>query len=219
MLAVADRIHRYWLCNGTRSTARFLGSRLFRRWEALVFDSNLDQPQPGPDWGEREHLMLAGPENLDAILNPKLQAFLGSEAHENLEGVRKGDLLFLVSDGTEYLHCGYVFFKSRQTRILGEPGNPPLIGCCYTAPAARGKGLYRKALRAELAHLSQKGYARAVIETEPGNTASRKGIEAAGFEQRRRTRSWIVLNKLVVQQVSDDTTDDATGRKWRMFLV
>lgn len=158
--------------------------------------------------------MFAGPENLDAMLNPKLQAFLGSEAKQNIQAVREGDLLFVVSNGTEYLHCGYVFFKSRQARILGEPASLPLIGCCYTAPEARGKGLYRKALQAELAHLSQRGYKRAVIETDPDNLASRKGIEAAGFQERRYTRSWILLNTLVVQQVSD-----AAGKKWKALLV
>lgn len=215
MLAVADRIHQYWLSNGTLSTARFLGSRVFRRWDAMVFDSALAPDRPSPVWGEGEHLLLAGPENLDILLDSKLRAFLGPESAENLKGVRKGDLLFLVSSGDEYLHCGYVFFKSRQTRILGEKGNPPLIGCCFTAPAARGRGLYRKALQAELGHLARIGFKRAVIETDPENLASRKGIEGAGFEQRRRTRSWIVLNKLAVQRVSEREG----GGKWRIFLI
>ena len=119
---------------------------------------------------------------------------------DNLEGVRQGDELFVVANGAAYQHCGYILFKTRQTRVIGERKGTPLIACCLTAPAARGRGLYRRALIAELRHLWDRGYRRVVIETSPDNLPSRKGIEAAGFRLCREVSAWIVLNWLVYQK-------------------
>src|SRR6516162_1866016 len=64
---------------------------------------------------------------------------------------------------------------------------------------ARGRGLYRRALLAEMRHLGDRGD-RAVIETTPENLPSGKGIEAAGFRLCREVSGWIVLNWLVYQK-------------------
>jgi len=127
----------------------------------------------------------------------------GEGAVENLEGVRNGNRLFVVAKGDEFQHCGYILFKTRQTLIIGENGNPPLIACCQTTPAARGRGLYRKALHAELGYLWSKGHRRAVIETSPDNLPSRRGIEAAGFRPCREVEVWILASCVVWQKVSD----------------
>jgi RimJ/RimL family protein N-acetyltransferase len=132
---------------------------------------------------------------------------------ENLAGVRRGDRLFVVKSDVGYLHGGYIFYKTRQTRILGETGSPPLIGCCWTAPFAQGRGLYRKALGAELSYLQDQGYSRALIETSPQNIPSRKGIEAAGFRLCREMSAWIMLNRLVCQKAVEPS-----GTKWRIIL-
>lgn len=133
---------------------------------------------------------------------------------EYLEGVRKGNWLFVVRNGSEFQHCGYVLFNTRQTKIIGEMENPPLIAGCRTAPSAQGRGLYRRALNAEMCYLRDRGYRRAVIETDPLNIPSRKGIEAAGFQLCRDARVWILLNWLVVQKAVD-----LSGSKWRVFFL
>ena len=118
-------------------------------------------------------------------MTPQLRAFLGGDAaEENLRGVRNGDHLFVVADQTEYLHRGYIVFHTRQSRIIGDPYGLPLIAYCYTSPKARGRGLYQRALNAELSYLRTQGHKRALIETEPSNTKSRKGI-GAGFSRTR----------------------------------
>ncbi len=201
LLNLAERVGRYWRHRGTVATVRFLLSRIIRREDRVVFEANLDTAPKDISWSDDEQLKVIDRENVDVAVGADLFKFLGgNEAVENLKGVREGNELFVISDGTEYKHCGYILFRTRETRIIGEPKDPPLIACCYTAPAARGRGLYRKALLAELRHLWGRGYRRAVIETDLDNVPSRRGIEAAGFRLCREVRSWIVLNMLVYQK-------------------
>jgi GNAT superfamily N-acetyltransferase len=201
LLNLAGRIGSYWRSRGTLATVHFLASRIVRREHRVVFEAILDTAPGDFSWSEGERLKVIDRENIDAAVGAELFEFLGGDkAVENLQGVREGNELFVVTDGTEYKHCGYILFRTRETRIIGEPQDPPLIACCYTAPTARGKGLYRKALMAELRHLWGRGYRRAVIETDHDNVPSRKGIEAAGFHLCREVSSWILLNMFVYQK-------------------
>jgi RimJ/RimL family protein N-acetyltransferase len=181
----------------------------------VVYAADCSLPGEAPQWADGEDLLEISGDNLDLELTPELYVFLGRhEAFDNLEGVRTGNRLFVVRRGREYLHCGYIMFRTRETRILGETDGPPLIGCCQTAPAARGRGLYRKALRAEIRHLQARGFRRAIISTHPDNAASRKGIEAAGFSLVREVESWILLNRIVVRKSRE------SGRAaWRILML
>ncbi len=200
---------------GVWATVRFLSSRAFRHHRYLVFEASLDSPRVCTEWRADERPRWIGAETLDAEMTPDLLEFLGGEgAAENLDGVRNGDRLFVIRDGESVVHCGYIFFQTRQTKVLAEKGNPPLIACCQTAPAARGRGLYRRALNAELCYLRQQGYRRAVIETDPDNIPSRKGIEAAGFRLCRDVSVWIALNWLALQRVME-----SSGTRWQACLL
>jgi RimJ/RimL family protein N-acetyltransferase len=211
----ANRIIRHCHQHGAVATIRFLWSRVYRSHRYVVFDATLDAPRPRTKWQDGEELIIFGPENVDSAMTPELQSFLGgSDAIENLNGVRAGDRLFVVTSDVGYLHCGYILFKSRQTKILGESESVPLIGCCLTARATRGRGLYRRALNAELCYLREQGYKRALIETNPGNVSSRNGIEAAGFQFRREISVRIVLNWLVWQKAVDPS-----GVKRRLIIL
>jgi RimJ/RimL family protein N-acetyltransferase len=181
----------------------------------VVYEVNLDTPRQATEWLPDEELTVIGPETVDSKVSVEMLEFLGgNEAVENLEGVRNGDRLFVVASTQDFQHCGYILFHTRQTRILGEDGNPPLIASCLTAPAARGRGLYRRALNAELCYLREQGFHRVVIETDPENIASRKGIEAAGFRLCRRTSAWIFLNWVVWQKLEENS-----GTRWRMVSI
>jgi hypothetical protein len=211
----ADRIGRYWRQQGTWRTARFLGSRILRCRRYVVYETDLSEPRAATEWLDGEELHIIGPDTIDSAIIPEMQSFLGGgDAAEHLEGIRQGDRLFVVAYQREFQHCGYILFETRQTRILGEEGNPPLIASCATVPAARGRGLYRRALNAELCYLRDLGYGRAVIETDPENIGSRKGIEGAGFRLIRETSVWILLNWMVLQR-----SLEGSRRKWRLFAV
>ena len=210
-----DRIRHHWHGHGTLNTLGFLATRVVRCRRYVVFDASLEIERPCTLWGEGEQLQRIGPEEVDTALTPEVRAFLGdADAQESIEGVRQGNQLFLVTNHGEIQHCGYILFETRQTKILGEKDRPPLIACCLTAPAARGRGLYRKALNAELCYLRTRGYRRAVIETDPENAPSRKGIEAAGFRLRREISACILLNWLVLQKVREDTRT-----KWTLTVL
>jgi RimJ/RimL family protein N-acetyltransferase len=215
LLNLADRIRIYRRRHGSVATMRFLGSRIVRHQRHVVFEAILDRAPDDVAWLEGERLKVIDRENIDSAIGAELRAFLGGDgALENLEGVRNGDELFVVAKEGEYHHCGYILFRTPQTRIIGEPQDPPLIACCLTAPAARGRGLYRRALIAELRHLWNRGYRRVVIETSPENLPSRKGIEAAGFRLCREVSAWIVLNWLVYQ-----TQVEPAGATRRLILI
>jgi RimJ/RimL family protein N-acetyltransferase len=212
--AIRRRLEREWRSKGAWGTCRFLLSRGLRCWKAVVYEADLEAPRAASEWAADEVLQSLGPEDIASSVTPALTAFLGGDAPENLDGVLKGNRLFLISAGGSFLHCGYILFRTRQTKLIGEPDGPPVIACCFTSPAARGRGLYRKALNAELCFLREHGYRRAVIETDPENTASRKGIEAAGFRLIRTVRAWIVLNWLVLQW-----SVDLSGQRWKIFWL
>jgi GNAT superfamily N-acetyltransferase len=191
------RIQAWYKQYGTVRTIRFVFRRIIRRWPYVLFDACLEASGPAPEWEEGEELTVIGPENVDRYATPDLIQALGPDGMENLNGVRGGNWLLVVSRGKEVLHYHFVMFRNRQTRILGEENWPPLLGCAYTAPAARGRGLFRRCLRAALLLLCERGYRRAIIETHPENHASRKAIEGAGFHLRREGTSWVFMNCLV----------------------
>ena len=89
-----------------------------------------------------------------------------------------------------------------------------MLAYCYTHAAARGRGLYRRALAAEIEYLQEMGCRRVAIETDPSNIASQKGILAAGFDFSREVRAWIVLNSLVLS-----VTKDGSGRSFRLMTL
>lgn len=185
-----------------------------RRWRAAVYDVDLRVPRSPTTWRDEEWVHVIGPEDFHTALTPAVRVFLGPTAHENLTGVYKDNRLFLISNHEKSLHCGYVLFRTRQAKILGEPDSTPIIACCLTAPEARGQGLYRKALNEELCYLQERGYERAVVETHPENIPSRKGIEAVGFRFCRTVDVWILLNWLVIQKNSGES-----GVRWRSFTI
>ena len=198
---LASRILVHWRLHGTPATLRFLAGRMVRHERHVVFDANLDVAFDDVPWSDGERLNVIDRGNVDSAIGADLLKFLGGDAAaENLKGVREGNELFVIAQGAEYQHCGYILFRTKESRIIGEPKDAPLIACCFTAPSARGRGLYRRALIAELRHLKERGYRRAVIETSPENLPSIKGIEAAGFRLCREVSVWIFLNCLVYQK-------------------
>ncbi len=212
---VVSRIARLWKQRGPWATFRFLLTRIFRREIHWIYAMDAVQRRAAVAWKPTERFRIVDAGNLEAELNPTLDEFLGGpSAVENIRGIRNGDLLFLVTDEERYVHRGYALRRTRQKQLLGENVDTPMIAYCYTAPAARGRGLYQRALAAEADYLRAAGFPRIVIETDPPNIAPQKGILAAGFAYEREVRVWILLNSLVVR-----VTRDRTGRRPRMLVL
>lgn len=199
--SVWRRLQGVWRQKGAVGTLRFLLSRVGRRHIHLVYEFLLTGPVPPVQWVGDERLLRVGSAELAAI-SPELLTFLGGDAAaESIEGLRTGDHLFVVADKKEYLHRGYIFYNARHSKMLGDVHGPPVIGCCATVAAARGRGLYRKALHAELAYLKEMGYNRVLIAVEPDNSPSRRGIEGAGFSLLWEAHTWVILNCLVIHRL------------------
>lgn len=183
-----------------------------QRW---IWEVKLGAHRPST-WNPAERLFIIGPENIDQALTPSLRAGLGGASGE-LAGVRRGDRLFVVAAGAEFLACSYVFFDvtketRRHTRIYGEARNTPVIGMSFTAPAARGRGLYRRILNDMFVYLAGMGCQRAVCEVDPRNTASNRASEAAGMQICRELSEWSLLKRLFLQRVTEG------GRsRWRIL--
>jgi hypothetical protein len=165
-----------------------------RPWEAAVYDRDLSAELSKME-SKKEEVFYCGGKDLLSTSPPELRCLLERpEDWEYLEGIKKGDLFYAVARDGKFLHSGFVMLQTRQTGILGESWGTPLIGNCNTMPSARGQGLYPRALGAVCDALKARGYSRVLMETDPANSSSRRGIEKAGFSLHRILRGWIFFN-------------------------
>jgi len=199
--------------------ARTVLHPLVRHNRRLIWEVDLRKIRQPSHWEAGEEIVVFGPDNLEIC--SELRAFLGFSAttDDELAGVRQGDRLFVVGAGRSYLAYSYIFFDStwetrRQARILGELPGTPIIGLSFTAPNARGHGIYRRLLNEMFRFLQDRGYQRAVCEVDPANIASNKASQSAGMQVCRELSDWIFLRRLVLQKVREQ---DRT--RWHMFLV
>ena len=128
-----------------RSAARGLAGALARRVvrdnRYCIWETAGDVQRSPSIWADDEQFTIIGPDRLDAELNPRLLAFLGGDgAKGDLDGVRQGDRLLVVTIGGEYVYSGYVYFNTtaatrRQKHIYREHDESPVIGTCFSKPA------------------------------------------------------------------------------------
>ncbi len=114
------------------------------RCRRLVYIAFLDDSRTASKWAPSERLVVVGLEDL-AGLNAQTKEFLSSEdRQEDLRGIQDGNRLFLVMEGEECLHRGYVRLidagsNDRKTVFFGlreTPGNPFL----RDRPSSQRKG-------------------------------------------------------------------------------
>jgi hypothetical protein len=210
---IAGRLQDHWNEHGFFATLGLLGSKLLRYQITSVVDADLRTPLPPVEW-VRERVLIVDRDNVDSVLGPSERSFLAG-ADELIHGVRSGDRLFLVADGEEYLHRSYVMMSaSNGKKLIGEAAETPLIGYAYTSAAARGRGLFRRALAAELCYLQKLGFKRALFEFHPDNTPSKKGSEAAGFRFVKTVSVWTVMSLFALQRAQTNN-----GTRWRLVFL
>jgi RimJ/RimL family protein N-acetyltransferase len=185
-----------------------------RHHRRLIWEVDLSTPRTPSTWRASEEVAIVGATNFSAAMTPALRSFVGADAAEpELDGVRRGDWLFAVREGNGFVGYSYIFFDAhtkqtlRQRRILGEAAGTPIIGLSYTAPAARGRGVYRRVLNDMFCFLQRAGHGRAICEVDPQNHPSSAASEAAGMRVCRKLDDWTILRHIIVQQVraSDKT--------------
>jgi hypothetical protein len=141
---LVSALHGYKEQKGLRSTAlavlRTLVQPLVRFNHHFIWEAELTERIPSV-WSDEESFSIIGPEDLDAKLTPKLLKFLGGErAADDLNGVRQGDRLLLVTIAGDYVYSGYIYFNTtretlRQKKIYNESDETPVIGTCISTPS------------------------------------------------------------------------------------
>lgn len=140
----AEKLRLYYERNGLRAMLLAIVRALFEpvvryRWH-FIWQSALAAPSFPSPWADDEHLTIIGPENFAREMNPQLLRFLGgARAADDLEGVRKGDRLLIVTVNGRYVYSGYIYFDTtsetrRQMKIYAERPGVPVIGTCVSTP-------------------------------------------------------------------------------------
>jgi hypothetical protein len=139
------RVKSYWRARGPRAFVlaafKTIAGPVVRYNRHFIWEALLDTPRLPSPWADDERLSILGPEQLDPALNEPLRRFLGGEnVTSDLEGVRHGDRLMLVTIDGKYAYSGYIYFDTtaatrRHVKIYCETPGVPVIGTCASAPA------------------------------------------------------------------------------------
>jgi RimJ/RimL family protein N-acetyltransferase len=180
---------------GVGGFCRFVVGRfLHRTWRNVVYrdDGSLDRPaQP---WPSGYRFEVCAVTDMDASTR---QAIWDAGGQDTLSAVKTGDMVYVVRCGDAVASFGAVFFRSVALSILGLPRSAVLVGGCYTVPAHRRQGLYRLALHETVRSLRAAGVHDVYIEVSAANTASVRGIEAAGFVRLNLAEASIWFGRVV----------------------
>ncbi len=185
MSGIVGRVKRLRQQRGMTLLAIFrkLGNLFLHHQRHLVWEAILTTPLSPSAWAEDEQFFVLGPENIDSEMTPQLLAFLGeysSQVSEDIEGVRKGDRVFIVANETAYLHHVYIYLtnsrrgtrRDRKCFFPLETEDIPILGNAWTVPAAQGRGMFHRATNEQLRYLQKMGYARVVSYAEKNNPSS-----------------------------------------------
>jgi len=191
-----------------------IGLIIFHKMVSLVYETKLNLPIKKVVWDKKEKVLIYNSKNYNSIPKKLIDSLGGKRALEYIEGIKYEDILFVVKKNNEYVYHGFVMFNSRENKIMGEENKIPLIGNCFTSPAARGHSIYTRILNEKLRYLRDKGYLKATVETHPENIASRKGIEANHFKLKREVYSFVFFDKLAFQFIKSKE-----GNKFKIKIV
>ena len=103
--------------------------------------------------------------------------------------LRRDDVCFAIVRDGAVLHESWLLQHVRYPSRFGY-NRAPVIGDCFTAPSARGQGIYRAVLEHIVRELAELGSDREVqMLVEPSNAASKAGMTKAGFRGIARLRA------------------------------
>ena len=170
--------------------------RLAWREETLILSAGpLAGFDPAP--GSFAALRLSGRDCRDVGPAESAMARAGEDAAVVLERLRHGDDFFGWVSGGEVVSFGWVARTNRVTAgvRLAPGGGRVFLYNFHTLPPFRGFGLYPGLLRRMRSELSIDGAKEFIIDVSARNTASRRGIEKAGFTLVARASSVTLLRR------------------------
>lgn len=104
----------------------------------------------------------------------------------------KGGVCYVATVGNQPVGVGWVFRSSRLLSRMGRPSTSVYAGGFYVLEGFRGRGIY-PALLAEIVREFVRPGVDVFAEISEANTASRKGLEKAGFSPLGVLRTWTVV--------------------------
>lgn len=128
-----------------------------------------------------------------------LESLYHGEVETYINGIKADSILFAITDGKVVIHTSFVQFKTRYKSLIHEESETPLIGNCWTKSRYRGKALFSSTINLAVNNLFKRNYQRVLISCASNNIASIKGIEKANFQLVQKLKSYILLNKFVLQ--------------------
>lgn len=176
--------------------ARGVMWRLAWREETLILSAGpLSGIDPAP--AGFSVLRLAGPDRRDVERAESAMARAGEDAAIVSERLQHGDDFFGWVSADEVVSFGWVARANRITAgvRLARGGHRVFLYNFHTLPPFRGFGLYPGLLRRMRSELSIDGATEFIIDVSARNTASRRGIEKAGFTLVARASSVTVLRR------------------------
>lgn len=203
---VLGRLRTLQETRGWFGLARFLATRVLRTQSDVVFERAMageDRSPAMPDFGAGRRLVIVDRRNLDEpALSPVVTRLLTGDSAVYRTGLERGDMALAIVNGEGVLlHRSFIQFETRYKTLLGEAIAVPLIANCHTEPSARGERLYPKALLYAASLLARQGHAHAIITCDAANIPSIRGILRAGFREKRRITSLVVLLRLAIQHI------------------
>jgi GNAT superfamily N-acetyltransferase len=192
------RVHNAYALGGIRAVGAFLGSRLYRRSQSLLFCCRELPALPvlPPDLSIER--ITAG--EADDFLQDLLRAGAGEDLH--LFG--RGAVCYLARWSGEPAGAGWVFADSYLLRRAGLGGKARYLGACQVAEAFRGRGIYTNLLRTMANDALAAGF-EPYIDTSCDNVASQRGILKAGFVHKGMLSAIVLFGFIVNCTISSQT--------------
>lgn len=171
---------------GAGEVARLAAARA-REWagssESLVVLLRATTPRPLPDGARGLLLRRLGPADAGTYARS-----IGTDSETSFRmRLSDGQRCYVVEDAGTVLHASWVTTTAAWTReirsfVCVQPGDAYVFES-FTAPAARGRGVYPFALESVCRALAAEDIGGLWIAVEHSNEPSMRAVRKAGFEQ------------------------------------
>jgi GNAT superfamily N-acetyltransferase len=187
---------------GWRTAVLSLRDRLFSYSESLLYTADCWKGCLGSVEGVS--VVAVPPGAADEVKQDIERLGLASE----WSNFSKGATCFLAHESKSPVGIGWRFASSRLLRRAGFLPGATYAGGFFVREFARGRGIYPMLL-GSIASTLGSGDWPLVIQVNPSNKASRRGLEKAGFRCSARLRTLIVAGLIVYCRKTE--ADDGRG--------
>jgi len=197
---VEDAVH-FWKRGGFRGSFRFVRSRLFARTDTLLYELR----SPGVASSVPEGWRIRAVASLEDAEGLELLRQAGGEAE--LRHFRRHAIAYVTHIGDQLVARCWVFPDHPLARWMGP--NNVYFGCMFVQPPWRGQGIQGR-LNAYLASLQPAG-CRILMEVDPANIASQRGLIKGGSTLLGLLTTIVVLGRIVSTRIKPPAASGEAG--------